>query len=239
MVRFNSAQHILDQGIKLGMEVYFAPRTRHTAFVFIDNLFKQRGSDASWEHDQEPPESCLDYSDDEQERCARAAHRLKKKALDPNQPSPLPRKNRPKQHERQQGARHPNQQFRRGYNQQYAPPNPFYMSNPQNFPPQQLSSAPRMPMPSNSNGWQGNSGASSALAPPVFSSHPPPFPPQMSGSRDDQHQQQFQPPPNPSYMFPPPIFSPFSLNSNSGQGSSSFTPPVKSSSAPEPPPPGV
>lgn len=60
------------------MEVYFAPRTRHTAFVFVDALFRQKGSDASWENDQEPPEGCLDYSDDEQERRAKAAHRLKK-----------------------------------------------------------------------------------------------------------------------------------------------------------------
>ena len=60
------------------MEVYFAPRTRHTAFVFVDALFKQKGSDASWENDQEPPEGYLDYSDDEQERRAKAAHRIKK-----------------------------------------------------------------------------------------------------------------------------------------------------------------
>ena len=60
------------------MEVYFAPRTRHTAFVFVDALFKQKGSDASWENDQEPPEGYLDYADDEQERRAKAAHRIKK-----------------------------------------------------------------------------------------------------------------------------------------------------------------
>ncbi|XP_059352541.1 H/ACA ribonucleoprotein complex non-core subunit NAF1-like [Daphnia carinata] len=78
MLRFNSLQHIVEQGIEVGMEVYFAPRTRHTAFVFVDALFKQKGSDASWENDQEPPEGCVDYSDDEQERRAKAAHRLKK-----------------------------------------------------------------------------------------------------------------------------------------------------------------
>ncbi|KAI9550043.1 hypothetical protein GHT06_007634 [Daphnia sinensis] len=76
MVRFNSLQHIVELGIEVGMEVYFAPRTRHTAFVFVDALFKQKGSDASWENDQEPPEGCVDYSDDEQELRAKAAHRL-------------------------------------------------------------------------------------------------------------------------------------------------------------------
>lgn len=60
------------------MEVYFAPRTRHTAYVFVDDLFRQKGSDASWEHDQEPPEGCLDYSDDEEERRAKTAHRFRK-----------------------------------------------------------------------------------------------------------------------------------------------------------------
>lgn len=95
MVRFNSAQDIVDQGVQLGTEVFFAPRTRHTAYVFIDSLIQQKGSDASWENDQEPPEHCLDYSDDEQEMRAKAAHRLKKRTTtdgpdaDPNaQPPP-------------------------------------------------------------------------------------------------------------------------------------------------------
>lgn len=52
MVRFNSAQHIAEQGVQLGMEVYFAPRTKHTAYVFLDALFQQKGSDASWKDDQ-------------------------------------------------------------------------------------------------------------------------------------------------------------------------------------------
>ncbi|EFX76462.1 hypothetical protein DAPPUDRAFT_322388 [Daphnia pulex] len=71
---------LLNKAFRLewNMEVYFASRTRHSAFVFIDALLKQKGSDASWDNDQEPPEECLDYSDDEQERRAKAAHRLKK-----------------------------------------------------------------------------------------------------------------------------------------------------------------
>jgi hypothetical protein len=56
--------------LEWNVEVYFASQTHHTAFV--------EGKNASWDNDQEPPEGCLDYSDDEQERRAKAAHRLKK-----------------------------------------------------------------------------------------------------------------------------------------------------------------
>jgi len=52
MIRFNSAQHVLEQGVQVGLEVFYAPRTKHTAYVFIDALFKQKGSDASWLDDQ-------------------------------------------------------------------------------------------------------------------------------------------------------------------------------------------
>ena len=235
MVRFNSAQHILDQGVQLGMEVFFAPRTRHTAFVFIDTLFKQRGSDASWEHDQEPPENCLDYSDDEQERQARAAHRLKKKNVDPNQPQPLPRRKRQNQHQRQQGARGGGHHHHRG---QHPPPNPFYMSAPPTFSAYQPSSA--SPMAHNSNMWQANnSNYSSAvdrsngsvLATPTFSPHP-----QFSGTAP----QHYQAPPNSSYNFPPPAFSPFhSVPSTSRQDISPAAVPKNTTSVPEPPPPGV
>ncbi|EFX73440.1 hypothetical protein DAPPUDRAFT_109741 [Daphnia pulex] len=69
---FGAACTLLNKAFRLewNMEVYFASQTHHTAFV--------EGSDASWDNDQEPPEGCLDYSDDEQERRAKAANRLKK-----------------------------------------------------------------------------------------------------------------------------------------------------------------
>jgi hypothetical protein len=34
-------------------------------------LHRMKGSDASWEDNNEPPPKCLDYSDDEEERAAR------------------------------------------------------------------------------------------------------------------------------------------------------------------------
>jgi len=126
MVRFNSAEHISEKGIQVGMEVFFAPRTPHTAFVFIDALMKMKGSDASWEHDQEPPEGCIEYSDDEEERKAKAAQRMRrtttKHGEEESSQLPRPKKQR-------QGS----QFYRRNAN---SPANPFYMQpNQQYYPP--------------------------------------------------------------------------------------------------------
>lgn len=122
-------QHIIDQGVQVGMEVYFAPRTRHTAFVFVDALFKQKGSDASWENDQEPPEGCLDYSDDEQERRAKAAHRLKKNPRNGNEEA-----NANPNKKRHPKSRRPRSQYQQHLLQQTTV-NPFYMLPPPGYPP--------------------------------------------------------------------------------------------------------
>lgn len=110
------------------MEVYFAPRTKHTAYVFLEPLFQQRGSDASWENDQEPPEHCVDYSDDEEERKAKAALKNKKRkgpdsSLDQNTSNTKQFQPRTQQNSRGRGRQ-------RGghHNQRRNPPNPFYMS---------------------------------------------------------------------------------------------------------------
>ncbi|XP_049948823.1 H/ACA ribonucleoprotein complex non-core subunit NAF1 [Schistocerca serialis cubense] len=71
-VRFNSPQHIIDHGVKVGMKVYCAPsRQEHSRFVFLTELLRQKGCDASWEHNNEPPPNVMEYSDDEEERKAR------------------------------------------------------------------------------------------------------------------------------------------------------------------------
>ncbi|KAH8376127.1 hypothetical protein KR200_008194 [Drosophila serrata] len=77
-VRFNSNQQILDRGIKIGDVVYCAPKTEHTQFVILSKLMQVRGSDASWEHDVEPPARYVDYSDDEEEREARNEQRKRR-----------------------------------------------------------------------------------------------------------------------------------------------------------------
>lgn len=71
-VRFNSPQHVKDHGVKVGMKVYCAPsRQEHSRFVFLTELLRQKGCDASWEHNNEPPPNVMEYSDDEEERRAR------------------------------------------------------------------------------------------------------------------------------------------------------------------------
>ena len=70
-VRFNAAEDIGVKEIEVGMEVFCAPRTEHTSYVFIEELRKLKGSDASWRHDEEPPLKHLDFSDDEEERKAK------------------------------------------------------------------------------------------------------------------------------------------------------------------------
>ncbi|XP_016963949.1 H/ACA ribonucleoprotein complex non-core subunit NAF1 [Drosophila biarmipes] len=77
-VRFNSNQQILDRGIKVGDVVYCAPKTEHTQFVILSKLMQVRGSDASWEHDVEPPSRYIDYSDDDEEREARQEQRKRR-----------------------------------------------------------------------------------------------------------------------------------------------------------------
>lgn len=73
-IRFNSLNEITERNLDLDLNslVYYAESTKYTKFVFnLDELRKQKGSDASWNNDNEPPVECLDYSDDEQEKQAK------------------------------------------------------------------------------------------------------------------------------------------------------------------------
>ena len=55
-VRFNNTDEIKSTNIEIGQTVYFAPDTKDlTNFVFVSQLNSLKGSDASWENDQEPP----------------------------------------------------------------------------------------------------------------------------------------------------------------------------------------
>ncbi|CAH2043260.1 unnamed protein product, partial [Iphiclides podalirius] len=75
-VRFNSQDHVKQRGIEPGMEVYIAPGTSClTKYVFLTELMKAKGSDASWLYDVEPPPNHVDYSDDEEERRANKSRR--------------------------------------------------------------------------------------------------------------------------------------------------------------------
>jgi len=60
------------------MVVYYAPKTEHTAYVFLDQLMKMKISDASWANDEEPPPNFLDYSDDEEEQRAKREQKIER-----------------------------------------------------------------------------------------------------------------------------------------------------------------
>uniref|UniRef100_A0A2A4JYQ3 H/ACA ribonucleoprotein complex non-core subunit NAF1 n=1 Tax=Heliothis virescens TaxID=7102 RepID=A0A2A4JYQ3_HELVI len=79
-VRFNSAEHVRERGAAAGADVFIAPRTQHTNYVFLAELMKIKGSDASWLHDVEPPPHQIEYSDDEEERRANRARREQRRA---------------------------------------------------------------------------------------------------------------------------------------------------------------
>ncbi|XP_054163791.1 H/ACA ribonucleoprotein complex non-core subunit NAF1-like, partial [Oppia nitens] len=69
-VRFNSNQDIVDDNIIVGQPIYYAPQQQQpiTGFIFAEQLRRLKGSDASWRHNNEPPEDCIEFSDDEAER---------------------------------------------------------------------------------------------------------------------------------------------------------------------------
>ncbi|OTF83536.1 H/ACA ribonucleoprotein complex non-core subunit NAF1-like protein [Euroglyphus maynei] len=49
----------------------------YTKYVFVNNLIREKGCDASWKDNNEPPPEHQDYSDDEQERQARWKYQAK------------------------------------------------------------------------------------------------------------------------------------------------------------------
>lgn len=65
LIRFNSMKHIKEEGIVKDMDVYFVPDKdrKLTKFVFVSELQKIPGTDASGEHDNEPPDNASDCSD--------------------------------------------------------------------------------------------------------------------------------------------------------------------------------
>ncbi|KAI0059489.1 NAF1-domain-containing protein [Artomyces pyxidatus] len=70
-VRFNQAYPLDLEKVRVSREVFHAPQRSN--FVFLSELQRQRGSDASNVHDEEPAEFELEFSDDE----AEAAHKSK------------------------------------------------------------------------------------------------------------------------------------------------------------------
>lgn len=70
-MRFNSKNEI--KNLEINSPVYYVENNQNhqrliTKYVFVQDLQKDKGSDASWKHNNEPPPEELDYSDDEVER---------------------------------------------------------------------------------------------------------------------------------------------------------------------------
>jgi len=78
-VRFNNTEQIVERNINLETPVYFAATYQKpiTGYVFAEQLRQMKGSDASWKHNNEPPEEVKEFSDDEAERLQKQKERAK------------------------------------------------------------------------------------------------------------------------------------------------------------------
>ena len=129
-IRFNSNEEILKKGISVGNKVYCAPRTEHSSFVILSQIMN-KGSDASWKDDIEPPNNHLEYSDDEQERRTKRQAKANRSQHD-GQPREFQRARRqiPQQHQQQSNLAYPNY----SWHQNLPPTNLMNLNQYQNFP---------------------------------------------------------------------------------------------------------
>nr|XP_030127292.3 H/ACA ribonucleoprotein complex non-core subunit NAF1 isoform X1 [Taeniopygia guttata] len=192
VIRFNNSEHIKEKGVNVQDSMYFAPSVEDfTQYIFAEKLKQEKGSDASWKNDQEPPPEVLDFSDDEQEREAKQKKKKpqsqgRKKVRSETLPSS---ENKELHHSVHQPASNSSRGYRgRGFSRDlYSPPSgPRGFFRPQVRPPQLYFSD-----------WRPHQ------EPPVF---PPPhrrenpmiqqyaFPPPEFGYVSNWHQ--FQPPPS-------------------------------------------
>lgn len=55
-IRFNKVEDIADKNITVGAKVFYGTNYRDfTQYVFVESIRNQKGSDASWENNNEPP----------------------------------------------------------------------------------------------------------------------------------------------------------------------------------------
>jgi H/ACA ribonucleoprotein complex non-core subunit NAF1 len=126
-VRFNSEEHAKSKQLTNGQTIYFAPKTEHTSFVFLEQLMKMKISDASWCNDEELPPDFQDFSDDEQETRARQTKKLTKMTERGAEPAQVTAKRARMEQGRARQEQRPGQQDPRVNNGLYAQHvNPFY-----------------------------------------------------------------------------------------------------------------
>ncbi|NXN79397.1 NAF1 protein, partial [Bombycilla garrulus] len=220
VIRFNSSEHIKEKCINVQDSMYFAPSVKDfTQYIFAEKLKQEKGSDASWKNDQEPPPEVLDFSDDEQEREAKEKRkRPQSQARKKVRSETLPlSENREFDPSVQQPASSYSRGYRgRGFSRDLFPPpsGPRGFFRPPGRPPQPYSADRRI--------YQ----ESPTFPPPYRKENPMmhpqyAFPPPNFGYFSDGHQFQ-SPPPNMSMMWTGP---------NMYHSYYSFLPP------PPPPPP--
>lgn len=88
VIRFASSQKVTESAIFVNMPVYFVPpdlclasfrELNVTKYVLVSQLKSSKGTDASWLHNNEPPENVKEYSDDEEERKDKMKQKAKRK----------------------------------------------------------------------------------------------------------------------------------------------------------------
>ncbi|NXI40745.1 NAF1 protein, partial [Galbula dea] len=222
VLRFNSSEHIKAKGIHVQDSMYFAPSVEDfTRYIFAEKLREEKGSDASWKNDQEPPPEALDFSDDEKEREAKQ----KKKKL-PSQGRKKLRSETDASSEKKglnQSVQQPASNYSGGYcgrgfpRDSFPPPSgPPGFLRPQVRPPQLYSAdnrlhqeSPAFPQPHGKEN-------------PMMQQYPfPPPPPPVFGSANNVHQ----------FHMPPSNLNMIWTAPNMYNSSYSFLPP------PPPPPP--
>ncbi|NXA77325.1 NAF1 protein, partial [Thryothorus ludovicianus] len=215
-IRFNGPEHIKEHDINIHDKMYFVPSVEDfTQYIFAEKLKQEKGSDASWKNDEEPPPEALDFSDDEKER---EAKQKKKKSQSKGRKKvrteTLPSSQNKEGH---QAVQQPASSYSRGYcgrgfpRGRFPPPSgPRGFFRPRVRPPQQYSSGMHQESP---------------VFPPPYRRENPmmqqyAFPPPDFGYVSGGHQ--FHPPPpnmnmmwggpnmyHSSYSFlPPPLPSP-------------------------------
>ncbi|KFV89437.1 H/ACA ribonucleoprotein complex non-core subunit NAF1, partial [Fulmarus glacialis] len=219
VLRFNSSEHIKAKGINVQDSMYFAPSLEDfTQYIFAEKLKQEKGSDASWKNDQEPPPEALDFSDDEKEK---EAKQKKKKPQSQGRKKLKSETNASSENKGlHQSTQQPASSYSRGYRGRgfsrdpFPPPQgPPGFLRPQVRPPQLYSSDNRIHQ------------ESSVFPQPHRKENPMmqqyPFPPPVFGSVNEMHQ----------FHLPPSDLNMIWTGPNTYNSSYPFLPP------PPPPPP--
>eukprot|EP01147_Barroeca_monosierra_P004790 gene4790-6858_t len=119
VIRLTADTDIEENQIVRGEDVFVADNMEDfSKHISTSELRKIKGSDASWQYDEEPPEHVLDFSDDEEETRHRRAHKRANLSKSSNSdPVPLDNESVTTKSRKKQNTRHHNQQKHKNYPQ--------------------------------------------------------------------------------------------------------------------------